>query len=86
MLAEGIRLQVGTTRETCPFVLASGSEGGCISAGEGFLLNQCGCLCTKVPVGNAGKQWCNQLRVLAMGPHIPDDLVAPPTGVIHFEL
>ena len=79
-------MQVGTRRETHPFALAPESEAGCISAGEMFLLNRCHCLCNEVPMGDAGTEWLNQLQVLAMDPYIPDDLMASPTGLIHFEL
>lgn len=61
MLSEGIGLRVGITRETHPFALAPESEAGCVSAGEMFLLNRCGCLCNEVPIGDAGKEWLNQL-------------------------
>lgn len=37
-------------------------------------------------MGDAGKDWLNQLRVLAMDPYIPNYLMASPTGLIHFEL
>lgn len=37
-------------------------------------------------MGDAGKEWLNQLRVLAMDPYSPDDLMASPTGSTHFEL
>lgn len=86
-VAEGIRLQVGATKETCHLVLAPGSEGGSVSATEGFLLNQCVCF---VQYGGSGLCWGAVVVIKALssghGSFVPGDLVAPPTGLIHFEL